>query len=331
MMTPAASSELATIVMYHFVRPAGSGAFPRLPALDVAAFREQLDYVCRYHSPVPLGDLADAAQGLTTLPKAPVAFTFDDGYVDHFRYVFPELKRRRLPATFFPVRSALVGRIVLDVNKVQFVLASQAGLPAIVDEMEQAIRSCDDPSVESIAEYRAKWCVASAFDIPEVVYVKRLLQHALPASIRRPLLDGLFRRFVTADEASFAADLYLSVDQAREMLAAGMVFGGHADRHIPLSTLSRGEQSAEIDGALEALAAIGAPRDRFAYSYVKGEFTADSVDLLRSRGCGLAVTNKAGLARPTAESLFVLPRLDTNHLPTDRNAPPNAWTTQALA
>jgi peptidoglycan/xylan/chitin deacetylase (PgdA/CDA1 family) len=330
-MSPAAPGKVATIVMYHFVRPTGSSAFPRLPALDVPAFREQLDHVCRFHSPVGLEDLAAAAEGLATLPRAPIAFTFDDGYIDHFRYVFPELVRRRLPATFFPVRSALVDRSVLDVNKVHFVLASHANLPAIVQEMDRAIDSSDDPSIKSIAEYRARWCVASAFDAPEIVYVKRMLQHAMPESIRRPLLDGLFRRFVTHDEASFAADLYFSVDQAQEMRAAGMTFGGHADRHVPLPTLSRDAQAVEIDGALRALDAIGAPREGFAYSYVKGEFNSDSVDLLRRLGCRLAVTNQARLARLVPESLLVLPRLDTNHLPTDRKAPPNSWTEQALA
>lgn len=314
------SNQFVTIVMYHFVRPLGSSRFPRLAALDVSAFREQLEYVRRHYSPIWLSDLMAAADGLTTLPSSPIVLTFDDGYSDHYRHVFPQLAERRLPATFFPVRSALVDRVVLDVNKVQFVLAAANGVHSIVQEIERAIESSRDPTVRSIADYRAAWWVASTFDEPEIVYVKRMLQHALPESIRRPLLDDLFRRFVTEDEAAFAADLYFTTEHAREMHAAGMEFGGHADRHIPLPSLPRAAQAKEIDGALRALDAIGVSRQRFAYSYAKGEYNADSVDLLRERGCGLAVTNRAGLARPVRDELLTLPRIDTNYFPADRQA-----------
>ena len=35
------------------------------------------------------------------------------------------------------------------------------------------------------------------------------------------------------------------------------------------------------------------------------------------------------LARPTASSLLEIPRLDTNHLPKDRDAEAAAWTSKA--
>ena len=122
----------------------------------------------------------------------------------------------------------------------------------------------------------------------------------------------------------------MTVDQAREMHAAGMEFGGHGDRHIPLPVLGQEDQAREIDGALQALDAIGVPRRRFAYSYVKGEYDATSLALLAARGCAIAVTTREDLARIGVDNLIALPRIDTNRLPMNADARPNEWTEKAL-
>jgi peptidoglycan/xylan/chitin deacetylase (PgdA/CDA1 family) len=319
---------LVTIVMYHFVRPVATSRFPRLTALELSAFREQLRYIRRHYSPVALGDLVAAAEGSGMLPSRPIVLTFDDGYRDHYANVYPLLADERFPAAFFPVRSALIDRRVLDVNKVQFILASVADVASLVGEIEAAVESSRDPNVQSVAEYRTTWWMPSRFDPPSVVYVKRMLQRGLPESDRVGLVDALFRRLVTVDEKAFAAELYFSIAEAREMRTAGMEFGGHGDRHVPMSALGPEDRAREIDGALEALTALGVSRQRFAFSFVKGEHDAAAVELLRARGCVLAVTTRVDLARPTPGNLLTLPRLDANDLPTDVNASPNEWTKQ---
>ena len=325
------SAPLVTIVMYHFVRPVATSRFPQLAGLELSAFREQLRYVNRHYSPIRLRDVVAAAEGTDTLPARPIVLTFDDGYRDHYTHVFPLLAAHRIPGAFFPVRSALVDRSVLDVNKVQFILAAVNDVEPLIGEIDAAIEACRDPALRSAAEYRATWRAASRFDGPDVVYVKRMLQHVLPDVLRRPLVDEWFRRFVSVDEAAFAADLYLTIAQAREMHAEGMEFGGHADRHVPLTALGPEQRAKEIDGALRALDAVGVPRVRFAFSYVKGEHDAASVALLRERGCSVAVTSRVDLARPVRSDLLTLPRIDANDLPVDGNARPNTWTERVMA
>jgi peptidoglycan/xylan/chitin deacetylase (PgdA/CDA1 family) len=147
------------------------------------------------------------------------------------------------------------------------------------------------------------------------MYVKRLLQHALPERVRRPLVDDLFCRLVSADESAVAAELYLTRDQVRDMRAAGMTIGAHGDRHVRLSTLSREQQAAEIDGALRVLDAVGAPRRQFAYCYASGDYNAETIELLRARECSVALTTRPEVAQITADRLLTLPRIDTNDLP----------------
>jgi len=320
---------LATIVMYHRVLPPRTGPLARLNALDLAAFREQLGYIRRHYTPVSVGDLLHAADGTAALPPQPIVLTFDDGYRDHLQHVLPLLAACSMPAAFFPVSSSMLDRHVLDVNKIQYILAMSDEVGPLVDAIDAAIeyqhRESDSPSP---ADYRARWWKPSRWDPAPVVYVKRLLQHALPESVRRPLTDTLFRDIVSGDEAAFADELYMTASDARELRAAGMTVGAHGDRHLRLPTLSKEEQAREIDGALRVLDAAGVSRQQFAYSYANGEHDDDSVDLLRMRGCGAAFTTRPDLARVT-DDMLTLPRIDANDLPTQADSPSNPWTSRA--
>ena len=126
-----------------------------------------------------------------------------------------------MPATFFPVASALIERRLLDVNKIQCVLASVDDPDRLVREIDAEVEAasrngdCLPPST-----YRATWWKASRWDPPAVVYVKRLLQDALPDAVRVPLVDDLFRTIVSIDERRLADDLYMDVDDLRAMKAA---------------------------------------------------------------------------------------------------------------
>ena len=318
--------RVVTIVMYHVVHSNASGASRRLKGIDVAAFRGQLAYIRQQYTPVRLSDLAAAAAGACELPPRPIVLSFDDGYAAHFRVVFPLLAEAGVPAVFFPAASALIDRRVLNVNKVQNILAA-SDVSRLVERIEAAI--AERPALPRPDEYRRQWWKASRWDPPEVVYVKRLLQDALPDGVRRPLVDELFRSLISADERAFADELYMTVDDARAMLAGGMTIGAHGDRHVRLPTLSRDEQAVEIDGALRVLDAVGSSRQNFVYCYANGAYNEDSLELLRARGCALAVTTRPDLAKLDAVDLLALPRIDTNDLPVRSDAEPNEWARRA--
>jgi peptidoglycan/xylan/chitin deacetylase (PgdA/CDA1 family) len=323
------SAPLATIVMYHFVRPPGTGAFPRLKSLDLGAFRQQLEYLRTHYSPVDLFDLVGAAEHAEPLPPRPVVLTFDDGYLDHHEFVVPLLQQARVRAVFFPVASALLERRVLDVNKIQLILAASGDVGPIVQAIDAAIdRARAERDLPAPAEFRARWWTPSRWDPPGVVYVKRLLQHALPEDVRVPLVDALFRTWVSSDEGAIAGELYMSTEQLRDLRTCGMVVGAHGDRHIRLSTLTRAGQACEIDGALRVLTAVDLPTRRFVYAYANGDHNEDSVRLLRARHCTAAVTTRPDLASITAGGMLELPRIDTNDLPPLAEFP-NAWMQRA--
>ena len=326
----AGAAARATFVMYHHVRRRAASRFPRLTALELDAFRGQIDYIRKHYSPVSVADIMAAARGEDKLPPRPLVLTFDDGYAEHYRDVWPLLRDARLPGVAFLVASSLIERRVLDVNKIQFVLAAADSPDTLVQSIEAAIeQQAGRSDVKTVSAYRVDGWAAVRYDSPAASYVKYLLQGALPEDLRVSVLDSLFAAMVSSDERAFADELYLTIDQAREMADGGMTIGCHADRHTTLTSLSREGQALEIDGALRVLEAVGLPRSPFSFSYAKGAHNADSIELLRARGCVLSVTNRPDIATISPQTMLALPRLDTNHLPVDGLAPPNEWTRRA--
>lgn len=314
------------IVMYHFVRPIAGSSWPGIKGLERDLFVKQLAHIRRHYDVVRLADVVEAAHGRRSLPNMAAVLTFDDGYIDHYRYVFPILKEAGLSGAFFPPSSAVLERRVLDVNKVHFILAATTDIPALVAEVEAAVEEArDEFALPSLAELRARLWTPNRFDPAEVIYVKRLLQVALPTELRARIADRLFRNTVSRDEATFADDLYVSLPQLAEMASGGMEIGSHGHMHGWLDSMDQAAQSQDIDRSLEMLTAIGLDRSGFLFCYPYGAYNDETLGILRARQCAAAVTTRVRPAYPTKDGLLTLSRLDTNDLPKDTHAVPAAW------
>jgi peptidoglycan/xylan/chitin deacetylase (PgdA/CDA1 family) len=300
-----------TVVMYHYVQPIDAGPVRGLNLLELSTFERQLAHIRRHYTVISADAVVRAVDGREPLPPRPLLLTFDDGYKGHHTYVLPLLHRWSLPAVFFPVAGALLDRQLLDVNKIQALLAVTADVESLAARID---------AVAGSAAYRATWWKASDWDTAPAAYVKRMLQHALPPDVRSSLVETLFRENVSGDERAFAEQLYMTVDDVRELLAAGMAVGAHADRHLRLTTLDRDGQGREIDGALRVLEAIGLPRRPFFYCYAHGDYDETSLSLLTERGCALAFTTRREVARVDEGRRLEVPRLDTNDLAVDVDA-----------
>lgn len=319
-------SDALTIVMYHYVRPIAASAYPRIRGLELQDFEGQLDYIEAHYTVISAADLVAARAGGPPLPPMPLLLTFDDGYRDHAAYVWPVLKRRGLTGVFFPPARCVLERRLLDVNKIHFLLATVEDVSALIAPMEAEASSTLGSDV--VAELRQTFRVANRFDSADVIYFKRMLQVALPETLRQAITDDLFRRYVHPDSAAFADTLYMNEADLRTMVADGMELGGHGDTHVWLDRLSLAAQAAEIDASHALLRAMGMPQESFYFCYPYGGYNADTLEVLSARHCAAAFTTKVGLVRAT-DSMLELARIDTNDLPRTKHAPAAAWTQQA--
>ena len=323
-----------TIVGYHYVRPIVGSRYPAIKGREVAEFRSQMRYFGRHYHFVSIEDIVASADEGTSLPARALLLTFDDGYMDHYAHAFPILQEFGVRGAFYPPTVAVLEHRVLDVNKIHFILASIPDPAVLIKAIENGIAAAaPEMSVLAVQHYRERYWIGNRFDPAPVLYCKQLLQHGLPETFRRRLVDELFRRFVTADEVSFAAELYLGVRELQEMLAAGMHIGGHGGRHAWLDRLSVEEQRRDIEDSFRLLHAVwsGAGSHCFTFCYPYGGYNADTLQLLRQRGCKAGLTVRPDLAHVERSQMLELPRLDTTDLPTDPNAPPGVWTLRARA
>jgi peptidoglycan/xylan/chitin deacetylase (PgdA/CDA1 family) len=298
--------------------------------LELHDFEGQLDYIERHYRVISVSQLVQAARTGAPLPDNALLLTFDDGYADHYHYVTPALQRRGMIGVFFPTSRSVEERRMLDVNKLHFVLATADDVGALVRSVEDAVESSrSEFDMPPLADFRARLWTANRFDPPDVIYVKRMLQFALPEMLRHRVASQMFREYVSCDEAAFADELYVSVDQLRGMRENGMEIGSHGHAHHWLDSLSVADQARDIDRSLQMLDRIGVAREGFYFCYPFGGYTPDTVALLADRGCGAAFTTRIALATPDANRLLMLPRLDTNDLPRRGEAAPSYWTTAA--
>jgi peptidoglycan/xylan/chitin deacetylase (PgdA/CDA1 family) len=310
-------NRTVTIVMYHYVRDLERSRFPAIKGLSVERFRRQLDYIQVRYTPIAVEDLLEAVSSPgKDLPPNPILLTFDDGYSDHFATVFPLLHARGIPGCFFPPAQAILEHKVLDVNKIQFVLAVVPDAAALLD---QVFSSLDELRSEHPLKTREDYLLAMTeehrYDTREVTVLKRLLQRELPAPVRAEIVQRLFAAHVTADEAAFACELYMSVDQIDCMRSHGMHIGSHGYSHVWLDHVSAETQSVEIDRSLEFLQKIGVARDDWTMCYPYGGFNDSLLQILRARQCRLGFTVAARIADLDVDDRLTLPRLDTNDLP----------------
>jgi peptidoglycan/xylan/chitin deacetylase (PgdA/CDA1 family) len=92
------------ILMYHYVSvpPSGSDEMRENLSVSPAVLYAHLKYLEKSgFKTVTFKDLYEAKKGTYPLPDKPMVLTFDDGYSDHYKNVFPLLKKMGLRATFF--------------------------------------------------------------------------------------------------------------------------------------------------------------------------------------------------------------------------------------
>ena len=325
-------ARTVTIVMYHFVRDLRRSRYPAIKGLETADFRGQLEYFRRHHNVIRMEDVLAAADDPDVeLPERAVLLTFDDGYADHYRAVFPLLDRHGFQGSFYPPARAILERRVLDVNKIHFLLAvSDDDVGRVVAAMEahvDAARGAHD--LPALADYRTAYAHANRWDPAEVIYVKRLLQRGLPTELRATIVAALFHEFVAADEAMFADELYVDMGQLRTMRHHGMHVGSHSYDHVWLDTLTAGEQTHQVHRSMDFLRQIGCDMDDWTLCYPYGGFDEGLLAVLAEHHCRLGLSTELAVADLDDHRRLALPRIDANDVPTDPNADPAAWTFRA--
>jgi len=311
--------QKVTIVMYHYVRELQGSRYPNIRGLDYRLFREQIDFLRINYKIIRMQDLIGAASGGNALPENAALLTFDDGYIDHYTYVFPLLDELGIQGSFFMPCISLKHEGLLDVNKIHLMLASTE-----ITKLYGALLGRLDHyrgqefSYPENADLVKEYAVPYYYDDAETGFVKRLLQTVLPLRLRAAITGDLFGEFVSGavSERAIAKEMYCSAEQARLMKRHGMYIGVHGYGHEWLGNIDAGDAVKDIQLAVGELESMGLiDSGAWAMNYPYGSWNNDVVNFLRGAGCSLGFTTKSAVAAPGFHDRLRLPRIDTNEFP----------------
>lgn len=303
------------VVMYHYTRDLAHSRYPELKGLDHPLFEEQLRFFKADFHPVTMEEVLEAAEGRRNLPEKAILLTFDDGYIDNFTVAFPLLQKYKLQGSFFIPGRTFTENVLLDVNKIHFILASapsacvKADMLNILDRYRE--ESPDLPSNEKL--YR-QYAVKSRFDDADTLFVKRVLQTAIPENIRSDIASTLFEKYVGSSEQCFSRELYMNRDQIRCLKENGMFIGVHGYDHYWLGNLTPRQMKEDIEKALEVMDEF-IDRNAWVMNYPYGNYDQEVIRYIAAHGCKLGLTTEVRRADLDEDGRYQIPRFDCNDFP----------------
>ncbi len=322
---------ILTIVMYHYVRELQYTKFSKIKGLLASEFIEQLTHLEKYYRFITIDECIDSFYFGRKLPSNAILLTFDDGYIDHFLNVFPVLEEKKIQGCFFPPAKAILQHEVLDVNKIHFLLNEAHNTDLLLKDVFACLdKYREEYFLKSNDFYFSKLAEANRYDPKEIIFVKKLLQSELEETLRTQIVDELFQKYVTQDEANLSRELYMNIDQLKCMARNGMYVGSHGYSHYPLDTLTPEKQEQEIDLSLEFLKKVGSSTEKWVMCYPSNGYNDSLIKILKRKNCQLALTTNVGLTNISKENAFTLERLDTNDFPKKGKAETTEWTKKVL-
>ncbi len=314
-------SQKLSISMYHYTRDLEHSRYPEIKGLAYDLFEQQLQFFAKNFSVVTMEDVIGAIQnggGQHKLPENALLLTFDDGYIDNFTVAMPLLKKYGMQGSFFIPGKTFTENVLLDVNKVHFVLASADNPKELVSDiyslLDEARKTSEYNDLPSNVDLYSQYGIANRFDGADVVFCKRILQTAIPEKLRNEMSSKLFARYVGLSESNFARELYMNHDQINCMKDNGMFIGLHGYDHYWLENLKEDEMKRDVDKALNVMSDF-INKDAWVMNYPYGSYNQGVIDYIKSKGCVLGLTTEVDKAVLTEQNRFTLQRLDCNDFP----------------
>ena len=310
-MNNRAEQNNATIITWHFVRDTDLYG---LHAISENSFIKQIDYIKQHMKPITMERLIDNKK--SSLPNNPCLLTFDDAYLEHYKFVVPILERNGIKGVFFPVAKSPHNGNLLDVNKIQFAIAT-VGIEEIYNYLTSAIRAnSKNYCLNTTEDYERDYLIPGINNSSKEMYVKKMLQTILPKTMRTEICRTMFNKFVDGDEKEFAKKLYVSDSHLKDLVKTGHTVGGHGATHVRLGSLGKNEQLNEIRKSKDFLETLGVNTQKnWVFCYPFGSYNKETTSILSDLGCKAAFTIEPRIADLYSDSKLKLPRIDAKKIP----------------
>tara|TARA_Y200000002_G_C22663407_1_gene656858 strand:+ start:290 stop:1225 length:936 start_codon:yes stop_codon:yes gene_type:complete len=299
------------IIMYHYVRNIKKSDYPNLNGLEFSDFKKQILFFKKNFNLLSNDQFIEIINSKKLPKKKSILLTFDDGYLDHYQYVYPFLKKHNLSANFYPSIMCIKNKKVLDVNKVHFILEKEKNKEKILSLIFLYLKKYLNKTPEQIKINKIN--LTSRYDDKKTILIKRLLQNHIPLPFREKIVNKLFGDIVNISEKEFSEKLYMNKKHIQELYKNNFTIGSHGYNHYWWGKLNEDEQEIEIKKSINYLKKIKVFDKNFSVCFPYGSYNLQTLNLLNKYKIKFALTTKVGkVNNKNLANVFELPRFDTN-------------------
>ena len=299
------------VVAYHYVHPKRKYIFKNLKSLELKDFKDQISYFQKKYNLINYEDFCSIMVE-KKIPKKPCfLLTFDDGYKDHYDYVFPYLYKKKINGIFFPMIEPIVKNNVSLTNKIHLILSENNKHEKLLSKIEKILKNKFRIKLEELYK---KFMVINEykFDSKTTAFIKLLLQNLLEIPKRKFLINSLFKNF---NESETSKKLYLNVSEIKEMIDNKMIFGIHGYRHERFGEMSIENQRKDLMKVIKFFNnTIGVNFDYdIPLAYPFGSYNSNTVKILENEKISYGFNAKLGtINKKNIDHIYDLPRIETN-------------------
>ena len=299
------------IVMFHYVRNIKKSKYPNLKGLEFTDFKKQIFFFKKKFNLLSNSQFIEILNSRKIPKKKSILLTFDDGYRDHFEYVFPFLKKQNVSAVFYPPIMCIKNKSVLDVNKIHFILEKEQNRDKILGLIFHYVKKILNKKPQQINIDKIN--LSCRYDDKKTVLIKRLLQNHLPLPYRKKIVGKIFEHVVNYNEDEFSKILYMNENNLQELYKNNFSIGCHGYNHYWWEKINKNDQEIEIKSSINYFKKVKIFDKNFSVCYPYGSYNLQTLNLLRKYKIKFALTTKVGLVNKTnIDNIYELPRLDTN-------------------
>ena len=293
-----------TILGYHRVA-ADPPPFSPL-AVDPIAFDAQIAWFSRRFDLWPLGRVAEWLDGRAALRRDTLVITFDDGYADNLTVAVPILERHRAPATFFVSTGPTCRGTQFWWDDLRHGLSRVAAGAGSRPGVEAAIAAAPKPLRPLVLDY-LRAASTAAYARPSRAEAARALVREARVWPQEALAGWFAVLHVEPGDRDAGAER-LGPESLREIARRGFELGAHGVTHAALSRIDPANLTAEVQGSIDDLRALGIEPVAFAYPYGDAGHPGGVVErAVRDAGVRIAVTTEERTLR-RGDPLLRLPR-----------------------
>lgn len=300
-------------ITYHYVRNSKKD-MPYFRYLRTQNFIKQLEYFKQKYDFVSYNDFVSFIEGKSSFEKIKnkILLTFDDGLIDHYENVFPELKKRDLFGIFYIPTGIYQKQKALDVHRIHHLIGKIGGEKLLEFTQEKLQNYMVDK--RELDRFKNNIYNNQEND-PYTQKFKAFFNYYIKYEYRETLLDELVKEF--SDDSYIFNNLYMTPEQLKVMQQSNMIIGSHSVNHLVLSKLSNDECIKEIHDSFNFLQTElkETKIKTFCYPYGGLEtFNKQIEDILNNCNCQFSFSTQADYITQThfQNRPQALPRYDCN-------------------